>query len=99
MQAQSISRRRFLKAAGLTVAGATLASAGLGYAATRAPAIDTPELMLRKEATMNQRIPRHLCYPRRFHRRGRHSDCRTPKQERLCRGSQARKGEAKPGRL
>ena len=36
MPSTTLSRRRFLKAAGLTVAGITLAGAGLGVAATRA---------------------------------------------------------------
>lgn len=37
MPTQTLSRRRFLKAAGLTVAGIALAGSGLGIAATRTP--------------------------------------------------------------
>jgi menaquinone-dependent protoporphyrinogen oxidase len=56
MPSTTLSRRRFLKAAGLTVAGITLAGTGLGVAATRTPIIETPELMLGKEAPMKNRI-------------------------------------------
>ena len=56
MPTPTLSRRRFLKAAGLTVAGVALAGSGLGYAASRTPIIETPELMLGKEAPMKDRI-------------------------------------------
>ena len=56
MPTPTLSRRRFLKAAGLTVAGVALAGSGLGYAASRTPTIETPELMLGKEAPMKNRI-------------------------------------------
>lgn len=56
MPTQTLSRRRFLKAAGLTVAGMALAGAGLGVAATRTPTSETPELVLEGRDTMNQRI-------------------------------------------
>lgn len=56
MPTQPLSRRRFLKMAGLTIAGAALAGSGLGYVATRPPAIATPELILEGKHTMNQRI-------------------------------------------
>ncbi|MGQ9816280.1 MAG: twin-arginine translocation signal domain-containing protein, partial [Candidatus Roseilinea sp.] len=56
MPTQTLSRRRFLQAAGLTIAGATLACSGLGYAATRTPAVETPELIFGKDNPMNNRI-------------------------------------------
>lgn len=56
MPIQPLSRRRFLKIAGLTAAGAALAGSGLGYAATRTPTITTPELVLEGKHAMNQRI-------------------------------------------
>ena len=56
MSTQSLSRRDFLKVAGLTAATATLTCAGLGYAATRAPALETPELTLEEENPMNKRV-------------------------------------------
>jgi menaquinone-dependent protoporphyrinogen oxidase len=56
MSTQSLSRRDFLKTAGLTAAGATLACSGLGLAVTRSPALTTPELILGKEHPMNNRI-------------------------------------------
>lgn len=43
MSTRSLSRRQFLKAASLTVAGITLTGAGLGVVATRAPALNTPK--------------------------------------------------------
>lgn len=56
MTTQPLSRRRFLQAAGLTVAGAALACSGLGLVASRTPAIATPELILGKDNAMNNRI-------------------------------------------
>lgn len=56
MPTQTFSRRRFLQAAGLTIAGAALACSGLGYAATRTPAVETPELIFGKDNSMNNRI-------------------------------------------
>ena len=50
------SRRRFLKAAGLTIAGATLTCAGLGVAATRPPAVELPDRTLEGEQPVNNRI-------------------------------------------
>ncbi len=52
----SPSRRRFLKAAGLTIAGATLTCAGLGVAATRPPAVELPDRTLEGEQAVNNRI-------------------------------------------
>ncbi len=52
----SPSRRRFLKAAGLTIAGATLTCAGLGVVATRPPAIELPDRTLEGEQAVNNRI-------------------------------------------
>jgi len=56
MPTQTLSRRRFLKAAGLTVVGMALAGSGLGVAATRTPAVETPELTFGEEPTMNNRV-------------------------------------------
>ena len=56
MTMKPLSRRKFLKAAGLTLTGATLACSGLGYAATRTPAIETPELVFQKDDHMNKRV-------------------------------------------
>ena len=56
MTTQALPRRKFLKAAGLTLAGATLACSGLGYAATRTPEIETPEIVFEKDNSMNQRV-------------------------------------------
>jgi hypothetical protein len=44
MTPKTISRRDFLKVASLTLAGATLTCSGLGYAVTRAPESEIPEL-------------------------------------------------------
>jgi menaquinone-dependent protoporphyrinogen oxidase len=49
-----LPRRDFLKAAGLTLAGAALACSGLGYAATRAPETETPEMTIEKDCHMNK---------------------------------------------
>ncbi len=49
-------RRDFLKAAGLTLAGTALACSGLGYAATRAPEIETFERVIGKDDLMNKRV-------------------------------------------
>jgi menaquinone-dependent protoporphyrinogen oxidase len=56
MSTAKLSRRRFLKAAGLTAAGITLAGAGLGYAATRTPAVELPEITHTGETPMNKRV-------------------------------------------
>jgi len=56
MPSTTLSRRRFLQAAGLTAAGITLASAGLGVAATRTPTIGYPEITLEGATAMNKRI-------------------------------------------
>jgi menaquinone-dependent protoporphyrinogen oxidase len=56
MTTKTLPRRDFLKAAGLTLAGATLACSGLGYAATRSPEIKTPEYVFEKDNSMNKRI-------------------------------------------
>lgn len=50
------SRRRFLKAAGLIIASATLTCAGLGVAATRPPAVELPDRTLEGEQPVNNRI-------------------------------------------
>lgn len=56
MNTKPLSRRNFLKTAGLTLAGAALTCSGLGYAVTRTPKIETPELFLKKDDSMNKRV-------------------------------------------
>lgn len=56
MTPKKISRRDFLKLSGLTVGATAVACSGLGYAATRAPQVPTPQFTLRKDNSMNQRI-------------------------------------------
>lgn len=56
MTTQKLSRRDFLKLSGLALGSAALTCSGLGYAATRAPEIATPELSFSKEPTMTQKI-------------------------------------------
>jgi menaquinone-dependent protoporphyrinogen oxidase len=48
-----LSRRRFLKIAGLSSAGLLLTGTGLGYAATRTPPIQTPHFAFAKENPMS----------------------------------------------
>lgn len=56
MPAKSISRRDFLKAAGITLGASAVTCSGLGYIASRTPEIATPELTYHQENTMNKRI-------------------------------------------
>lgn len=56
MTPKQLSRRDFLKLSGLTLGGAALTCSGLGYAATRAPEIATPEILFSKEPSMTQKI-------------------------------------------
>lgn len=56
MTTQKMTRRKFLKAAALTVGASTLVCTGIGFAATRTPAIDYPEFALGEENSMNQRV-------------------------------------------
>jgi menaquinone-dependent protoporphyrinogen oxidase len=56
MTAKPLPRRDFIKAAGMTLAGAALACSGLGYAATRTPEIETPNFVFKKDDSMNQRV-------------------------------------------
>lgn len=56
MNEKKVSRRGFLKMAGLGAAAATLTCAGLGYAGSRAPVIETPELTYGEDVNMNKRI-------------------------------------------
>jgi menaquinone-dependent protoporphyrinogen oxidase len=51
-----ISRRSFLKAAGITLAATTLTCTGLGFAATRVPAIETADLTFSEDSKMKKRI-------------------------------------------
>lgn len=56
MTTEKLSRRDFLKICGLVLGGSAVACSGLGYAATFAPEIATPELFFAKDNTMNKRI-------------------------------------------
>lgn len=56
MPAKKLSRRDFLKAAGLTLAATTVTCSGLGYAATRTPQFETPENTYIGEGSMNKQI-------------------------------------------
>lgn len=59
MSRKRISRRDFLKAAGLNVGASTVACCGLSYAASRpseAPVVDRPRFTYGKEASMNPNI-------------------------------------------
>lgn len=53
---EKISRRKFLKIAGLTLGATTLTCSGVGFAATRTPEIETPASSYGKESAMNDRI-------------------------------------------
>ena len=53
---KKLSRRDFLKVAGLTLATTTVTCSGLGYAATRVPEVDTPEYVFGKDDAMNNRV-------------------------------------------
>jgi len=55
MSTRSVSRRQFIKRAGLAVAGVTLTGAGLGVAATRTPAIAFPSVSLQGAPSVNER--------------------------------------------
>ncbi len=56
MSKTNLSRRKFLQVAGITLAATTLTCTGLGYAATRIPAVETPEISFSEEQKMNKRI-------------------------------------------
>jgi len=56
MSRKHLSRRDFLKLAGAGAGATALLCSGLGYAATRAPRPASPEIMIRKDISMNKRI-------------------------------------------
>ncbi|MFP4344412.1 MAG: flavodoxin domain-containing protein [Anaerolineales bacterium] len=56
MSATKISRRKFLKVAGITVAATTLTCSGMGYVATRKPDIERPELTFGGEDKMSNKV-------------------------------------------
>jgi len=56
MSAKPVSRRKFLKAAGITLAASAFTCSGVGYVATRAPQTETPEFSFGEENTMTKRI-------------------------------------------
>lgn len=56
MSDKKISRRNFLKVAGITLAATTVTCVGLGYAATLTPKIETPELVFEKDKNMTDHI-------------------------------------------
>ena len=53
---KNLSRRDFLKAAGLTLTVASVSCSGLGYAAVRTPNVETQEQLFGKDHPMNNRI-------------------------------------------
>ncbi len=56
MNRNTLSRRDFLKVAGVGLGATALTCSGLGYAATYSPEIETPELIYGKENPMNKGI-------------------------------------------
>lgn len=52
----ALTRRNFLKAAGATLGGATLACVGLGYLAARPPAIDMTQTECKGETDMGKKV-------------------------------------------
>lgn len=56
MTTKNLSRRDFLKMAGLTIASVTVTCSGLGALATHTPEIQTPEVTYNKETPLTQRI-------------------------------------------
>ncbi len=54
MSEQRVSRRDFLKIAGIGLAATAFTCSGLGYAATRQPQIDSPAIHLEKENAMKK---------------------------------------------
>ncbi|MBU1662861.1 MAG: flavodoxin domain-containing protein [Chloroflexi bacterium] len=56
MYKNTLSRRDFLKLAGVRLGATALTCSGLGCAATYSPEIETPELIYGKENPMNKRI-------------------------------------------
>jgi menaquinone-dependent protoporphyrinogen oxidase len=56
MPNKSVSRRKFLKIAGLSLAGSVVACSGAGYLATLSPALNTPDIHYGKDPSMKQRI-------------------------------------------
>lgn len=56
MTTQKISRREFLKRAGVTAGATAIVCSGLGYAATRAPEFAAPQLTFTQDQTMHKKI-------------------------------------------
>ena len=56
MSAKSVSRRDFLKAAGITLGASVVTCSVLGFAVTHAPEYETPEINYTKENNMSKRI-------------------------------------------
>jgi len=54
MSEKRVSRREFLKIAGIGLAATAFTCSGLGYAATRQPQLDLPEMNLEKENAMKK---------------------------------------------
>jgi menaquinone-dependent protoporphyrinogen oxidase len=54
MNEKKVSRREFLKIAGIGLAATAFACSGLGYVATRQPKMDLPEINLGKENAVNK---------------------------------------------
>lgn len=56
MNKKALSRRDFLKIAGAGLGGTLLACSGLGYAATRVPDFETPDITYKDDSAMNKKI-------------------------------------------
>ncbi|HEX2995292.1 MAG TPA: flavodoxin domain-containing protein [Anaerolineales bacterium] len=56
MTPKHFTRRDFLKTVGMTLGASALVCSGLGFAATRSPETDLPELFYGRENTTNKRI-------------------------------------------
>jgi len=56
MNPRPVTRRKFLKAAGITLAASAFTCSGVGYIATRTPETETPDFTFGGENTMTKRI-------------------------------------------
>lgn len=55
MEKKTVLRRNFLKITGVALSATTLTCSGLGYAATRSPAVETPDQTYGEDNPMNNR--------------------------------------------
>jgi len=56
MNRKNLSRRDFLKITGAALGGSVLACSGLGYAATRVPDFETPDINYKGDTAMNEKV-------------------------------------------